>query len=275
MKNKHNPPTQKSARRKQRRRPSSKDGFRQLADAIAAVSPVSPSEELSHAECEATLEFFVDAEHRGKNAQALYPAVWKHVQSCERCHLSYTLLVEALQERQPIDPEFRSRAPALSLPFLKSSQPADPWRTLVHPHAAGAPPGFRLIVQMPFLLNQLATPVAGPVLRGDLPQSDSRLVLTDAFSLGQDEVDVELRARRSQDGGRVQFTVLLAFSAPPPEPLSVTLAWQDRRMSHPVQGGQATFEEIPLADLENSGELQLEFQSGSETARVAQRGSQS
>ncbi len=242
-----------------------------LAQAIAVAQRVSKRGSLSHKECEAVLEFYVDAESRGEQAQILYPDVWEHLRTCEHCHWDYMLLTEDLLDTESTDAAFLSTAPALSLPFLTPSQKDAPWTTQIYSRIAGAPFHFSFTLRAPFLWNQVALVVPTLVLRDGPHAPESTLLLSDIFSLGEREVDVELRALRSEDGERIQLQVLLASSVSLPEPLRVTLAWNDHQLFDLVHEGRAAFEGILLSELKNSGDLHLEFQAGVEVVKVEPR----
>ena len=95
-------------------------GFQRLAQAIAKAPVAHTRRTLSHAECDAALEFYVDAESRGEDARTLFPLIWRHLRKCANCRLSYSLLSEALKIEGPSDVDLPSGpGSALDLSFLK------------------------------------------------------------------------------------------------------------------------------------------------------------
>jgi hypothetical protein len=57
----------------------------------------------------------------------------------------------------------------------------------------------------------------------------------------------------------VQLKVALTSPVVLPSPLQVTLKWNGRRASIPVQNGEASFTDIPVHELNDSGGLQIQF----------------
>jgi len=226
-----------------------------LAQAIASAS--LPSRPLSHADIEALLEFYVDSEQRGDDVRTLYPAVWKHLQSCSRCHTSYLLLTEALSESSE-PPTIQAER---SLPFLVTQPENAAWRKYVRSRIAGASLGFGFTIRAEHL-QKLVAPPSEPalVLRNHAQSETKALLLSDHFTLGKREVMVELWTRRTQDPDQVQIEIILASSAPLPEPLRVSLRWNGHHYSSQIQQGYGVIERIPIADLKNARDLHVDFE---------------
>jgi hypothetical protein len=236
---------------KARRKESLTQRLARLAQAIASASPTL------HADVEALLEFYVDSEQRGDDVRTLYPAVWKHLQSCNRCHTSYLLLTEALSESSE-PPTIQAER---SLPFLVTQPENAAWRKYVRSRIAGAPLGFGFTIQAEYL-QKLVAPPSEPalVLRNHAQPEIKTLLLSDHFTLGKREVMVELWTRRTQDPDQVQIEIILASSAPLPEPLHVSLRWNGHHYASQIQQGYGVIERIPIADLKNARDLHVDFE---------------
>lgn len=246
-------------------RPSAKRAaqFQRLAQAIVASAQATEHADLSHPECEAALECYVDAERRGDTVRELYPAVWQHLHSCPRCSLSYLLVSEDYQAAAPTHlsaPHAASSYPLL--PFITRTETQLSWTSHVRSRLGGAPLGFSFVVQPQLVQSVFASPSTAPSLRGPATESPGALLLADALSLGRCEVDVQVWASRSQDPSRIQLQVSVATSTALPDPLRVMLHWSDRTLDAPIHQGRALFEDIPLSDLQSAESLRIEFEAG-------------
>ena len=189
--------------------------LQRLAQAIEAAPAHLKRTRLSHAECEAALEFYADAEHRGERAQELYPEVAQHLQSCERCSLSYRLLTEALHDRIESSPSRHSPpASRRQLPFLMSSPAGARWIPNVSSRIGGAPLRFGFTLRAPVLPSQPDASAAPRVRRQGLPPASPFLLLSDWLTVGTRQVNVELQALPAEDPAQVRLQVTLAPSVP-------------------------------------------------------------
>ena len=238
---------------KARRKESLTQRLARLAQAIAATSPTRA---LSHADVEAILEFYVDSEQRGDDVRTLYPAVWKHLQSCNRCHTSYLLLTEALSESSE-PPTIQAER---SLPFLVTQPENAAWRKYVRSRIAGASLGFGFTIRAEHLQKLVASSEPALVLRNHAQSETKALLLSDHLTLGKHEVMVELWTHRTQDADHVHIEIILAATAPLPEPLRVSLRWNGHHYSSQIQQGYGVIERIPIADLKNARDLHVDFE---------------
>ena len=222
-----------------------------LAQAIASASPTL------HADVEALLEFYVDSEQRGDDVRTLYPAVWKHLQSCSQCHTSYLLLTQALAESAESPPLQATRP----LPFSVTQPENAAWRKYVCSRIAGASLGFGFTIRAEHL-QKLVAPPSEPalVLRNHAQSETKALLLSDHLTLGKHEVMVELWTHRTQDADHVHIEIILAATAPLPEPLRVSLRWNGHHYASQIQQGYGVIERIPIADLKNARDLHVDFE---------------
>lgn len=234
--------------------------LQRLAQAIANAG-------MSHADCEAALEFYLDGELRRQDARKLYPSVWQHLQTCARCRASYELLHATLV---PVHSPAPNTLPAL--PFLAPAAANAAWRKRVRARVGGAALGFGFLIQ-PHHLRQLFNSAALPLTRGHPSAENRSLLLTDTINLGQREVAVEMWLQRSPDPSEGQLEISIAASAPLPEPLHAKLEWNGHTLSALVRQGSCLFEHLALAELQSARHLRVEFEAGTSLgAREGQDG---
>ena len=227
-----------------------------LARAITAVPGHSQLAGISHVECEEMLAFYADSEKRGENVRALYPAVWKHLQACPRCRAAYTILMETTADDSTI-PEVTSAHP---LPFLVAQPEDAAWHTRVRSRIGGAPLGFGFTIRAEHLQKLVAPPESALILREQSPRADRSLLLSDTVTLGKREVIVQVWTRRTADPTRGQIEITLAASAPLPEPLRVSIAWNAHQYASQIQNGCARIDDIPLDELATARDLRVDFE---------------
>ncbi|GEM_PF-1083610 len=230
--------------------------LQRLARAIAAAPGQPSPAPLSHAACEALLEFYVDHERRAEEARALYPAVWEHLQTCARCRESYDLAKAALADAAPDSISTRASIPAL--PFLIRADETTAWSKQVRSRVGGAPLGFGFIIQ-PQHLQRLFAPAPAARLRGAAAPTERALLLSDTVNLGQRNALVEMWVHRFADSPEGRLEIFLVSSSPLPEPLHVTLRWNDQQHSEVIVRGHCAFDHLPIAELENARDLRVEF----------------
>lgn len=233
--------------------------FQRLARAIAEA-PDLKSMSLSHKECEALLEFYVDSERQDEQFQRLYPSVRQHLQECERCRLSYTLLAESLLEVSKNSPLDLRLEPLPALSFLTPSALDVAWTKYYRPRIRGAPMAFGFTIRPSYLQKLFASPALAT--RGE-PTSERSLLLSDTFSFRERQIDVEIWAHRSGDTSQVVLEIFLVSSAPLPEPLHVVLKWGEHQMSVPIQQGRASIEGLRISDLGQAQDLRVELETDS------------
>jgi len=232
-----------------------------LAQAIASVSDASRVHRLSHAEVESLIEFYVDSEKRGEKAQALYPAVWSHLQSCGHCRASYTLLTEATPDGSSLEndrPHTARLAP--TLPFLAAQTKDAAWTKHVRSRVGGAPLRFGFTIHPVHLRTLFASTLPVTAMRDQPSPTRRALLLSDTFALGQREVVAELWTQRGEDPTQIQIEVVLVSSSPLPDPLRVSIRWNDRHYSGLIQQGRTILGGIPTSDLESARDLRVDFE---------------
>ncbi len=255
MKQKHiYAPTQSKLAPKKITAPAAR--WRDLAQAIAHANPAAP---ISHAECQATFDFYLDAARRGQDAPKLYPAIWNHLQTCADCHAAYAALSDDLTAEPP---PTATLAPALPFPIARD--PHAPWSQRVRSRIAGAPLNFALIIQ-PTHLAHLLSPAAALALRGEESPTGRTLVLSDIVTLDERQVAIELWLSQPPTTPNFRLDVLLDASEPLPEPLLATLQWNHHQSAKPIHAGTCQFDDIPLTDLAHADPLQIEFLAGLST----------
>ncbi|MBI4788986.1 MAG: hypothetical protein HY782_18295 [Chloroflexi bacterium] len=232
--------------------------FQRLAQTIAAAPDIHPRAPLSHEDCQALLEFYVDSEKRGENARALYPGISKHLKTCADCQMTYDSLTEALSEPASRDFTLPSNL-KFDLPFLVHSQPNAPSSKYVHSRVAGGPLRFGVIVNSKTIGSALASSAqfALPGERGESATEGSLLFL-DSFALGRRSVDVELRMR-PVDAHHARLDISVVPSTPLPEPLRISLYLNDEPYPAALEHGRGSTGEISLAKLENA-QIRVEFE---------------
>jgi len=238
--------------------------LRRLAQAIAAAPKASPSANLSCTECEALLEFYVDTERRSDpsdslQARARFPAVWGHLETCARCQESYRLLSESWKadSTPPLDDAALAAPP---LPFLVPASNDAAWSKRVRSRVGGAPLGFSFIIRVLHLQRVVSVKQPTLAVRGVSKPSKKALALSDTIPLGNLNVNVEMWAQRLENSDNLRLEILLASSAPLPEPLRATLRWNDHTYSDLVRQGRFSFDGIPVSILEGARELRVEFE---------------
>ncbi len=236
--------------------------FQRLANAIAAGQDLPESMSLSHEECEALLEFYVDSERQGEQFQKLYPSVRQHLQGCDRCRLSYTLLAESLREVSVTSVPDLHPEPLPALSFLTPSTLDVAWTKYYQPRIRGAAMAFGFTIRPSYLQQLFASPALAT--RGE-PTSEHSLLLSDTFSFRERQIDVEIWAHRSGDASQVRLEIFLVSSVPLPEPLHVVLKWDEQHISVPIQQGRATIEGLVLSDLGQALDLRVELEIDSQT----------
>ena len=234
--------------------------FQRLAQAIASASAEAGSVSrrrapLSHDECQAQLEFYVDGELRGENTRTTYPAVFDHLKTCEQCRASYELLTSQSSDENR---EFASSSRG-ALPFLGRSAPGAPWSKEVRSAVGGGPLGFVLKIDPRHLARIIAQPPQ-PALRGPVTRGRS-LLLMDSIALGSRNVQVELWLHRSTSPDYARLEVSVVSSSPLPEPLRVNLRWNDQAYAASVEKNTGWIDQIPVNLLENTP-VSVEFQAG-------------
>ncbi len=228
-------------------------GLRRLSRALAAT----PSVAITHADCEAQLEFYIDAERRNENIRARYPSVWQHLQTCPQCRLSYTLLADSRSDSL----SETATAALPPLPFLVPADSRNAWMRQIRSRIGGAPLGFGFIIQPAHLAHALA-PTSALVTRGEAEASDKSLLLSDMLTLGARDVTVDIWVYRAAHAPTARLEVALAASAPLPEPLRATLKWNDHQFSDLVRDGVCAFDALPVAAIENARDLRVEIDAG-------------
>jgi hypothetical protein len=221
--------------------------FQRLSQAIAAAPP-NPTT-LSHEECEALLEFYVDDEK-----QDLFPSVRQHLQECGRCRLSYSLLVEALEVNKNSAIEMRPE-PMPALSFLPPASDAA-WTKYYQPRTKGAAMAFGFAIRPSYLQQVFVSPSFAT--RGE-QTSERSLLLSDTFSFADRQIDVEIWAQRDGDASHLKLDIFLVSSVPLPAPLQVVLKWDEQRVSLPIEKGRATIERLALSELGKAGDLRVEL----------------
>ena len=236
--------------------------FQHLAQAIATSPVRSQSAGLSHADCVALLEFYIDYELRQQDAQKIYPPVWKHLQTCARCLESYELIKSTLELGQS---DQSTSIPAL--PFFAPAAENAAWSKRVRARVGGAALGFGFIIQ-PSHLHQLFNSTSAALVRGPATTDERSLLLTDTINLGQRDVMIEIWIKRSEHSSEGQLEISVASSAPLPEPLRAKLQWNDHTYSAIVQQGICSFEHLAISELQNARDLRVEFEAGPSNAVI-------
>ena len=232
--------------------------FKRLAQAIAAAPDIHPRASLSHEECQALLEFYVDSENRGENARALYPDISKHLKTCADCQMSYDSLIEALSEPASRDFTLPSNF-KFDLPFLARPQPNVKLNKYIHSSVAGGPLEFGVTIHSRTIGSALASATQFAE-RGERAESaaEGALLFLDSFVVGSRNIDVELRLHRL-DAHRARLDISVIPSSPLPEPLQVNLYLNDEPYPATIEHGRGSTGEIPLAQLENA-QIRVEFE---------------
>ncbi len=228
--------------------------LQRLAQGIAASSAAPTAARLSCDECEAMLEFYVDAEMRGEPAKDLFPTVQKHLKTCSRCRASYQLLADSLREEPTADFAILA-ASTPPLPFLAPPATDAPWTKHVRPRIGGAPISFSVAIQASHLRQRLSESQPAMLTRGKL----TPLVLSDTFSLGDRKVAVKLWVQRLEDPTFLRIEIQLASSSPLPEPLHVHVSWNGRTESGVIHDSKYSLDGIPFSALEGERTLRIEF----------------
>ena len=221
--------------------------FQRLAHDIA-----SANRETSHSEFESLLEFVVDGESRGENLQTVYPEVWKHLQNCKRCQLSYELMTTIPRLETPL-----ARIQSKSEPAPQVDQNSV-WTKHVRSRVGGAPLGFGFAIQ-PAFLTRLVTPQNALLTRGSALEG-KRLLLSDSITLGDRNIAVTIWLHPEDPNNTARLEILVASYAPLPEPLNAILKWNGHVRSIPVHEGECSFDHIPLTEIADASDLRVDFE---------------
>jgi len=232
-----------------------------LAQAIASGPDASRVHRLSHAKVESLIEFYVDSEKRGEKAQALYPAVWSHLQSCSHCRVSYTLLTEAASDSDQRESDgLHAAKSARPLPFLTAQTESAAWSKHVRSRIGGALLGFGFTIHSEHLQRLISSPTPALALRDQSRPGARALLLSDTFLLGKREIMVELWTHRTEDPAQVQIEITLASSTSLPDPLRVSIHWNGHKYSSPIHQGRGVIDRIAISDLERARDLRVDFE---------------
>jgi len=209
---------------------------------------------LTCAECQDALEFYLDAETRGADASAHFPAVARHLQTCAACRAAYQQLRDAAHA--PGAPALATR----DLPFLAAARANAPWKTQVRGRLGGARPGTRFDLPAAWLRGLFAAPAYHALRAADEPERT--LLLSDSIVLGTADAAVELWLDKTNapNGGRIQVEVVSETRLP--DSLRVTLRWNGFRYSKTLKHGQATIEKINIPSLQSASSLRVDFETG-------------
>ena len=231
--------------------------FQRLAQAIADAPDTRTRTQLSHEECQQLLEFYVDSEKRGENARRIYPTVFKHLTTCERCQIAYDVLTDAVSPAASRDFALPTERKA-DLSFLVGKIPQAALNKYIHSRIAGGRLGFGYAIDPKFVASALDSPAALEV-RGET-SSEGSLLLLDSVALGSRDLTVELRMRRLESDS-VRLDISVVPSSPLPEPLRVDLYLDDKPYSASIEHDHGSTDEIPLANLANA-QIRVEFEVG-------------
>ncbi len=226
-----------------------------LARLAQAIATTSSRRALTHADVEALLEFYVDSERRGENARTLYPTVWQHLQACDLCRTSYTLLTQALAENSEPSPEH----PLPPLPFLTPQPEKAAWHKHLRSRIAGAPLGFGFTIHAEHLQKLVASSESALVLRNHTQPETKTLLLADHVPLGKRDVIVEVWTHRAEPN-YLRLEIVVVASDPLPESLRVSVRWNAHHYTSPIRQGYGIIERIPIPDLQNARDLHVDFE---------------
>lgn len=251
----HSPPRTRSA--KNSLRPSKKMGphLARLAQAILASPSQTRSKTLSHAAFEELLEFYIDSECRQEDVKKLYPKAWKHLQTCVRCRSTHDLMTQSLDSfiDLPVRPP---------LPFLAPPAPNALWSKQIRPRVGGAPLKFDFIIHAAHFARALSSP-SSLVLRGDAPPAQKSLLLSDTVTLDQQDIAVDVWLYHPEHQHTAKIEISAISSAMLPQPLHVTLTWNDQRYSSVLENGSCVFSAILLSNELPPRDLRVEFEAES------------
>jgi hypothetical protein len=236
-------------------------GLQRMVQAAAALA--EPDAGLDHAACNAMLATYVDAEKHGEQAAVRFPRVWQHLQDCTDCHLSYTLLSDALGTESTAGANtLFEPATARDIPFLQTHSTDSPWTPFVSRTGPGAPVRFGFVVTRPVIAS-LFERNATIAMRGAEPTPPS-LILSDFVSVGTREISIDVRAFPAETPDRLRLHVTCAPSDPFRMPVWVTLKWPGHRLVSALDDDRAVLPDILSADLAQATELHVEFDTEAE-----------
>jgi hypothetical protein len=238
----------------------------------ATASTGTATESLSCDECEARLEFYVDAERRGEPVDRTFHAVWEHLRTCPSCQTSYQLLKAGL-EVDAVPDAGAERSSSRSLPFLASRSADGLWYKHAGSRLLGGPIRFDYHFQAAYVQQRLSQSQPATLgLRGEVLKPGKRaMIVTDPISLGDRNVVVEISAERLPDPNLVRLEIELTSSIALPERLWVHLRWNDFVHTDVMQGNRYTFDRLPAAAMEGKEGLHVEFQAEDEAAMGVER----
>ncbi len=221
-----------------------------LKDALAVGAGAMGSGELSHAECQEMLTWYVAAQQEGKSAQELYPPVYRHLQTCSRCAETYALMTRALDPKAPVQAAAaRRKGPVL--PFLHPS-PGQAWYQQIAPQLQAAAESVIFFFN-PIYLQNLFGGRTALALKSAEPVPAESLLLVDRMMVGEQAVNIEAFLIPSRDEpGRFHIHLRLSSATPLETKLRVRLEWGTQEYVAEMVAGEAELEGIAPPDFNQS-----------------------
>jgi hypothetical protein len=223
--------------------------FGRLCRAIVAKSFTKPtSEEIDCDECSAILELFVSDELEEGDARHRYPLIQRHLDRCPRCSEEHSLLYDILLKERKGQLEVPAMPPTLPLSFLRPRPVEAPWTVHIR-REEGHPLRLSFILARSYLQSLFTAPSPSPLRGVDMGYPEEPiLLLSDIIQIGDDELAVEVMARRNvEEPDFFQVELTIVSTGDLPDNLMVILKWDGQECTSPVnEGGQAHFTGIPL-----------------------------
>jgi hypothetical protein len=194
-----------------------------------------------HAECAEVLAWYVTDEQRGEEVHKLYPAVWRHLQTCARCAESYALLAESLAKSEST--AATSHTAPQPLPFLQPL-PNRPWHQQRSPRLLGGQSRTTFLFN-PVHLQDSFSGVPRTGVRGAGPAGTKSLLLSDQIIVNEQPLEVQAwLVRSSTMPDRFHIHLLVGSLEPLKTNLRAVLHWSGQEYTSYFRAGETTFEDI-------------------------------
>jgi len=201
-----------------------------------------------HVEVEAVLPFYVKDAQRGEDVRALYPFIWRHLQSCEDCRNVHDLLVG------PADPAVASNQADLkpNLNLLGDSSPEEtknsPWQ-LTYSRKKNRTESAVIRFDTSFVIRCLSAVGAPTQTRGARPQ-ETCLLFADLLTLERGDLQVDTWVEPSLEK-QGNYRVRVALTQAPGSKLSLqaSLRWGGKNFKSKASQDQLVFEITNPPDL--------------------------
>jgi hypothetical protein len=191
-------------------------------------------------ECQRLLDAYIGEELQGREASRSYPAVARHLETCDACGQDYEATIDALLQAPSDTP---LQAPRRVLAFLESRRNTANWVSRIRSRLAGDAFGLQIVLNPEYVRARLGLAPTLPtanVFRSDDTQSASkpRTLLVDDVDFDGQRLNVKVRALPQDNARRLALEAQLISDAALPDNLWLQLNWAGQLYTARVQRTQ-------------------------------------